>query len=178
MKDCAHTNTYHANRLHARFVAAFALALAAVALFAAPSDGSFVCYRPDVGKSIYPWDHAAKWFDTTGNGSSINRVPTTNDYVFLYSSKNDVGANGKPMVVTNGVHAETGVLEICDKWDGYLYLIGVTVQNGGTMTNEGAVYVGNCGSGKTGRVAGPGAGRRRRRVAVRSFERDGAGHRS
>jgi hypothetical protein len=151
--------------------------LAASALFAAP-DETYVCYKPDAGKSTYPWDHAAKWFDTTCNGSSINRVPTTNDYVFLYSSKNDVGANGKPMVVTNGVHAETGGLEICDKWNGYPYLIGVTVQNGGTMTNEGAVYVGNCGSGKTGRVAGPGAGRRRRRVAVRSFERDGAGHRS
>ncbi len=123
--------------------------LAAAALFAAP-DETYVCYKPDAGKSTYPWDHAAKWFDTTGNGSSIDRVPTTNDYVFLYSSKNDVGANGKPMVVTNGVHAETGVLEICDKWNGYLYLIGVTVQNGGTMTNEGAVYVGNCGSGKIG----------------------------
>ena len=47
MKDRAHTNTYHANRPHARFVAAFALALAAAALFAVPSDEPFVCYRPD-----------------------------------------------------------------------------------------------------------------------------------
>ena len=110
MKDFAltNTNTHHAGRVHMRFVAALAFSLAASALFAAPRDEPFVCYRPDVGKNIYPWDHAAKWFDTTGNGSSINRVPTTNDYVFLYSSKNDVGANGKPMVVTNGVHAETG----------------------------------------------------------------------
>ena len=50
MKDRAHTNTYHANRPHARFVAAFALA--AAALFAVPSDEPFVCYRRDAGRAI------------------------------------------------------------------------------------------------------------------------------
>ena len=128
---------------------ALACALAVPALFAAPS-GSYVCYKPDEGQSVYPWDHAAKWFDTVNGGATINRVPTTNDYVFLYSNKNDVGANGKPMVVTNGVHAETGGLEICDKGNNPNNVIGITVQDGGTMTNAGIVKVGNSGSGKTG----------------------------
>ncbi len=131
-------------------VVALACALAAPALFALPTNDIYVCYKPDSGKSIYPWDHAAKWFDTTGSGATINRVPTTNDYVFLYSSKNDVASNKKPMVVTNGVHAATGALEICDKDHGNTYVIGITVQDGGTMTNEGDVVVGNCRSGKTG----------------------------
>ncbi len=132
-----------------RFMAALALAVAASALFAAPSE-PYVCYKPDAGKSIYPWDHAAKWFDSTGSVPTLNRVPTTNDYVFLYSSKNDVSGSGKPMVVTNGVHAETAGLEICDKSHGNAFLIGITVQDGGTMTNAGVVRVGNSGSGKTG----------------------------
>ena len=131
--------------------AALAFALAAPGLFALPTDAPYVCYKPDEGKSIYPWDHAAKWFDTTGSGATINRVPTTNDYVFLYSSKNAVNLSGKkPMVVTNGVHAATGDLEICDKDYGSAYVIGITVQDGGTMLNEGNVRVGNSGNGKTG----------------------------
>jgi hypothetical protein len=132
--------------------AVLAFALAAPALFALPaSSGPYVCYKPDEGKSIYPWDNAAKWFDTTGSGATINRVPTTNDYVFLYSSKNAVNLSGKkPMVVTNGVHAATGDLEICDDGHGNAYVIGINVQNGGTMLNEGNVRVGNSGSGKTG----------------------------
>jgi hypothetical protein len=125
MKGITFTNTHHAGGAHVRFLAALALAVAASALFAAPSE-PYVCYKPDAGKSIYPWDHAAKWYDGV-NGSIINRAPTTNDYVFLYSSKNDVSANGKPMVVTNGVHAETEGLEICDKSHGNTFLIGVTV---------------------------------------------------
>ena len=129
--------------------AALAFALAVPPLFAAPSN-PYVCYKPSEGQSIYPWDLAAKWFDTTGSGATINRVPTTNDYVFLYSSKNDVASNKKPMVGTNGVHAATGALEICDKDHGNTYVIGITVQDGGTMTNEGDVVVGNCRSGKTG----------------------------
>ena len=76
-------------------VAALAFALAAPALFALPTSGPYVCYKPDEGKRIYPWDHAAKWFDTTGSGGTINRAPTTNDYVFLYSSKNAVNLSGK-----------------------------------------------------------------------------------
>ena len=131
-------------------VAALAFALAAPALFALPTDDIYVCYKPDSGKSIYPWDHAAKWFDSTGSSTAINRVPTTNDYVFLYSSKNHVLGSGKPMVVTNGVHAATGDLEICDKTYGNTYVIGITVQDGGTMLNEGNVRVGNSGNGKTG----------------------------
>ena len=131
-------------------VVALACALAAPALFALPTNDIYVCYKPDSGQSIYPWDLAAKWFNTTGSGATINRVPTTNDYVFLYSSKNDVASNKKPMVVTNGVHAATGALEICDKDHGNTYVIGITVQDGGTMTNEGDVVVGNCRSGKTG----------------------------
>ena len=132
-------------------VAVLAFALAAPALFALPTNDIYVCYKPDEGRSIYPWDHAAKWFDTTGSGATINRVPTTNDYVFLYSSKNAVNLSGKkPMVVTNGVHAATGDLEICDKTYGNTYVIGITVQDGGTMLNEGNVRVGNSGNGKTG----------------------------
>ena len=131
-------------------IVVLAFALAAPALFALPTDAPYVCYKPDSGKSIYPWDHAAKWFDTTGSGATINRVPTTNDYVFLYSSKNHVLGSGKPMVVTNGVHAATGDLEICDKIYGNTYVIGITVKDGGTMLNEGNVRVGNSGSGKTG----------------------------
>ena len=132
-------------------VAALACTLAVRVLFALPTSGPYVCYKPDEGKSIYPWDHAAKWFDTTGSGATINRAPTTNDYVFLYSSKNAVNLSGKkPMVVTNGVHAMTGDLEICDDGHGNAYLIGINVQNGGTMLNEGNVRVGNSGSGKTG----------------------------
>ena len=131
-------------------VVTLAFALAALPLFAAPSN-PYVCYKPDEGKSIYPWDHAAKWFDTTGSGATINRAPTTNDYVFLYSSKNAVNLSGKkPMVVTNGVHAMTGDLEICDKDHGSAYLIGINVQNGGTMLNEGNVRIGNSGTGTTG----------------------------
>lgn len=130
--------------------AALAFALAVPALFALPTNGIYVCYKPDSGKSIYPWDHAAKWFDSDVSSTTINRVPTTNDYVFLYSSKNHVLGSGKPMVVTNGVHAATGDLEICDKGHGNTYVIGITVQNGGTMLNEGNVRVGNCGNGKTG----------------------------
>ena len=133
-------------------VVVLAFALAAPALFALPaSSGPYVCYKPDEGKSIYPWDHAAKWFDSTASNTTINRAPTTNDYVFLYSSKNAVNVSGKkPMVVTNGVHAMTGDLEICDKEYGHAYVIGINVQNGGTMLNEGNVRVGNSGSGKTG----------------------------
>ena len=149
MKGITFTNTHHAGGAHMRFLAALALAVAASALFAAPSE-PYVCYKPDAGKSIYPWDHAAKWFDSTGSVPTLNRVPTTNDYVFLYSSKNDVSGSGKPMVVTNGVHAETGGLEICDKSNGQAFLIGITIQDGGTMTNAGVVRVGNSGSGKTG----------------------------
>ena len=148
MKGIIHTKTHHADGAYVQFLAALAFAVAASALFAAPSE-PYVCYKPDAGKSIYPWDHAAKWYDGV-NGSIINRAPTTNDYVFLYSSKNDVSANGKPMVITNGVHAETEGLEICDKSHGNTFLIGVTVQDGGTMTNAGVVRVGNSGSGKTG----------------------------
>ena len=149
MKGITLAKTHHASGAHMRFLVALALAVAASALLAAPSD-PYVCYKPDSGKSIYPWNHAAKWFDSTGSVPTLNRVPTTNDYVFLYSSKNDVSSSGKPMVVTNGVHAETGVLEICDKSNGQSFLIGVTVQDGGTMTNAGVVYVGNSGNGKTG----------------------------
>ena len=130
--------------------AVLAFALAAPALFALPTDDIYVCYKPDSGKSIYPWDHAAKWFDSTGSSTAINRVPATNDYVFLYSSKNHVLGSGKPMVVTNGVHAATGDLEICDKTYGNTYVIGITIQDGGTMLNEGNVRVGNSGNGKTG----------------------------
>jgi hypothetical protein len=54
------------------------------------------------------------------------------------------------MVVTNGVHAMTGDLEICDKDHGSAYLIGINVQNGGTMLNEGNVRIGNSGTGTTG----------------------------
>ena len=149
MKGITLSKTHHAGGVRVRFLVAFALAVAASALFAAPSE-PYVCYKPDTGKSIYPWDHAAKWFDSTGSVPTLNRVPTTNDYVFLYSSKNDVSGSGKPMVVTNGVHAETGGLEICDKSNGQAFLIGITVQDGGTMTNAGVVRVGNSGSGKTG----------------------------
>ena len=91
MKDFAYTNTHYEGRSHVRFLAASAFALAASALFAEPSQ-LCVCYKPDEGTSIYPWGHAAKWFDTTGSCPSRNRVPTTTDYVVLYSSKNGGGA--------------------------------------------------------------------------------------
>ena len=132
-------------------VAALVFALAVPGLFALPASGPYVCYKPSEGQSIYPWDLAAKWFDSTASNTTINRAPTTNDYVFLYSSKNAVNVSGKkPMFVTNGVHAMTGDLEICDKEYGHAYVIGINVQNGGTMLNEGNVRVGNSGSGKTG----------------------------
>ena len=54
-------------------VAALVFALAAPALFALPTNDIYVCYKPDSGQSIYPWDLAAKWFDTTGSGATINR---------------------------------------------------------------------------------------------------------
>lgn len=52
--------------------AALAFALAVPPLFAAPSN-PYVCYKPSEGQSIYPWDLAAKWFDTTESGATINR---------------------------------------------------------------------------------------------------------
>ena len=130
--------------------AALAFALATPALLALPTNGIYVCYKPDDGKNIYPWDHAAKWFDSVNSAPTIGRAPTTNDYVFLYSSKNAVNNGKKPMVITNGVHAMTGDLEICDKDFGNTHVIGINVQDGGTMLNEGNVRVGNSGSGKIG----------------------------
>lgn len=122
--------------------------LLAMVCFAAPS-GAFLCYRPAEGQNSYPWDKASWWFDTTGSGAAtVNRVPTEGDHVFLYSSKNDVGVSGEPMVVTNGVAAATGKLEIGR--NGQNYLIGITVENGGSMTTFGEALIGNGGSSAAG----------------------------
>ena len=60
MKGIIHTKTHHAGRAHVRFMAALALAVAASALFAAPSE-PYVCYKPDAGKSIYPLTFRYDW---------------------------------------------------------------------------------------------------------------------
>ena len=113
--------------------------------FAAPSE-PYVCYRPADGQALYPWDNAVWWYDGV-SGSRINRIPTSEDHVFLYSSKNSIT---KPMVVTNGVDAVTGILDIVDEGNNGNSVVGVSVQSGGTMTNYGVAYIGNSGSGKTG----------------------------
>lgn len=118
--------------------------LMGIASFAIPE--SYLCFRPDSGKSSYPWDTADKWYNTTQTGNPVNRLPTESDDVFLYSSKNDVSKNGKPMLVTNGINAVTRGLEICDQDFGKTYLIGITVQDGGTMTNHGNVVLGHSGN--------------------------------
>ena len=114
----------------------------ATAGFAAP-DGGYLCYKPDSGKTIYPWDDVAKWFPSTSTSSSLGVLPTAADFVFLYSSKNNVASSGKPMVVTNGVNAATGALQIYDDVNNVSGgALGITVQNGGTMTNSGLVTIG------------------------------------
>ena len=115
--------------------------------FAAP-DGEYLCYKPDDKLSDYPWD-AANWWSDGVSSSTYGFIPTSSTHVFLYSSKNNV-ANGKPpMVITNGVNAATGKLTVCDKDNGAGFVIGITVKNGGTMTNSGLVTIGGAGSGKT-----------------------------
>ena len=131
-------------------IAVLAFMLATPALFAAPSV-PYVCYKPADNQAIYPWDRADWWYDSVSSSTPTNRAPTTNDHVFVYSNKNNVNVSGrKPMVVTNGVHAATGNLEICDSGNNPNNVIGITVQDGGTMFNAGYLYVGNSGSGKTG----------------------------
>lgn len=115
------------------------------ASFAAPSE-PYVCYRPADGQASYPWDNAVWWYDGV-SGSRINRIPTSEDHVFLYSSKNSIA---KPMVVTNGVDAVTGILDIVDEGNNGNVVVGVSVRSGGTLTNHGVAYIGNSGSGKTG----------------------------
>ena len=130
-----------------KFAVIFCAVLSASFSFAAPS-GDYLCYKPDSDKLIYPWDDAAKWFPSTGSSSSVNRSPTATDYVFLYSTKNNVAVGGKPMVVTNGVNAATGALQIYDaSINTPGGVIGITVQNGGTMTNSGIVTIGGAGAG-------------------------------
>ena len=97
-----------------------AMIVASSAAVAAPSE-AYKCYKPDSGQSIYPWDNAGWWYPSVADSSSCG-VPTSADHVFLYSSKNDVSSNGKPMVVTNGVDAATGVMAICDNSHGTSFI--------------------------------------------------------
>lgn len=131
-------------------VVAVASCMLAIVVFAAPSE-PYLCYKPAEGKTIYPWDDVAKWFTSTSSSApSAGELPTTGDYVFLYSTKNNVAGSGKPMVVTNGVNAATGSLQIYDEVNYSAGgVIGITVENGGTMTNGGEVMIGGAGSGKT-----------------------------
>lgn len=115
--------------------------------FVVPAGHTLLCYKPDSGKTSYPWDHAAKWFSSPESGLSVNYPPSLGDDVFLYSSKNDLLQGKPPMTVTNGVHAETRALTLVNANYGNIYRIGVTVEQGGTMTNAGTVTLGKAGAG-------------------------------
>lgn len=119
-----------------------AIVLCSGGLFAAPSE-SYMCYKPTAGLSDYPWEKTGWWFDSTGSVPTLNRVPTKDDIVFLYSSKNNVLNGMPPMRIGSGIRAETGKLIVCDKDNGPSYQIGIRVEKGGEMVNYGDVIIGS-----------------------------------
>ncbi len=126
---------------------AYALAVSSATLpaLAAPS-GSYLCFKPASGQTSYPWETVSWWYTgTSGSAPNAAALPTSSDNVFHYSSKNDVSSSsGKPMVVGNGVTAETKTLTICDTASGNnARRIGIEVQDGGTMVTAGKAFVGD-----------------------------------
>lgn len=111
-----------------------------------------MCYKPDGGKTSYPWDLPAKWFASpgAGAGTELNYLPSLGDNVFLYSSKNDVRTGHPPMTIADGVHAETKGLTIAEDSYAKDFTIGITIQNGGTLTNAAHAYIGRTDAGTTG----------------------------
>jgi len=131
-----------------RYKSSFAFALVCVcaslglsAFAVSPPSGAYLTYRPPGNLSIYPWDELSSW-DTTISDAPATHLPTLTNNVFLYSSKNAIdkkSLTGKPMVVSDGVHAETAKLFIGDENN---YLIGLRIASGGTITNAATVYAG------------------------------------
>lgn len=112
-----------------------------------------MCYKPDAGLGAdgYPWTNTDKWYVDTAGTTPTGYVPSLGDDVLLYSSKNNVAGSGSAMTVDAGVHAETLDLMFGISGTGIDgYIIGLTVKNGGSMTNAAHVYMGKRLNGMTG----------------------------
>lgn len=103
-----------------------------------PSGWSKMCYKPDSGKSFYPWTNSGKWFSSPTSSTVLDYLPSLGDSVFLYSSKNVA----VPLTVASGVVAEMNELGFCSK----AYANRQWFQVCGTVTNVGKVVVGDSSS--------------------------------
>lgn len=97
-----------------------------------------MCFKPPAGQKDYPWTWAQYWYSEPNSSTSLNRVPTAEDSVLLYSSKNIA----VPLRVGSDVHAETLDLRFGNSTWGGGNPQAFLVEQGGSMTNHGSVVVG------------------------------------
>ena len=104
-----------------------------------PDGYAQMCYKPDSGKTSYPWTTAKWWFGSPNSQTTSGYLPSFGDNVLLYSSKNTT----VPLSVAAGVQAEMNDLSFCSKtYANNRQRFAVS----GTVTNLGNVVVGASGS--------------------------------
>ena len=101
---------------------------------ATPAGHTQMCYKPDAGKTSYPWTTAKWWFSGPNSQTTTGYLPSYGDNVLLYSSKN----TSVPLSVAAGVQAEMNDLAFCSKTYANRQRFAVS----GTVTNLGNVVVG------------------------------------